>query len=297
MKLLIRLCGFSVLILLINCENQKLLIEESSSNLENSVNEILKENSTFETKTLTILSAESSKNSKSKILLHRLENFKVRQASFENFQNNRSQTRFRFSIFIIETFDDFVKIYQKITHENFKLNKYFLIVLTGKKITKSKEIFDLLWKIQIFNVNIMFEDENGEILVETFLPFKSGNCNDTTPKIINKFKNGKFEKIENFFPENMKNLHKCTVKTLIWHSSPYTNFKLLPNGTFHRSGREIILINALAESLNFTIKFLHVGEEKNLPFNETYEVAFLKLYNNVNCDYRLVVDGKAMERF
>jgi hypothetical protein len=89
--------------------------------------------------------------------------------------------------------------------DKFRTTGLYVIAMIGKEI---KEIFSLLWQLQIFNVNAMFENENGEILVKTFLPFSRGNCNNTKPILINRFKDGKFENgIENFFPEKMKNLH------------------------------------------------------------------------------------------
>ena len=38
------------------------------------------------------------------------------------------------------------------------------------EVQEIDEIFKFLWKLQIFNVNVMFKSENGKNLVKTFMP-------------------------------------------------------------------------------------------------------------------------------
>jgi hypothetical protein len=166
---------------------------------------------------------------------------------------NRKKLR---SIFVIETFEDFMEIYEKlILSKQFKFSGFFIIVMINGEIKEIEEIFSLLWQLQIFNVNAMFENENGEILVKTTLPFSRGNCNSTKPILINRFKNGKFENgIENFFPEKMKNLHGCEVKVTVSNESkPLVNVEYFDNGKFELSGQDIDLIKTISKSLNFKI--------------------------------------------
>jgi hypothetical protein len=181
----------------------------------------------------------------------------------KQFENQRRQN----CVFVIKSFKDFQNLQQQLTATKFKFNGYFLIVSIDGEIQEIKEIFSLLWKLQIFNVNAIFEDANGEILVKTFLPFSLGNCNNTKPILINRFKNGKFENgLENFFPNKMNNLHGCKIKVSTTNSSELVGkIKVLPNGEIKFSGRDMKLIYAISISLNFKINFTYIG-----PFGYFY---------------------------
>lgn len=75
-------------------------------------------------------------------------------------------------------------------------------ILVDGEIAQIERIFELLWNKQIFNAIVMHEEGNGRISVKTFLPFKPGKCNDTSPVLINEFKNGNFSD-GNIFPDKM----------------------------------------------------------------------------------------------
>jgi hypothetical protein len=170
------------------------------------------------------------------------------------------------NILVLRSFSEFKEIYSKVTPEIFKLNgfyPYYMFVLFNGEIVEVQEMFNLLWKLQMFNVNVIFENENGEFLVQTFKPFNDQNCNDTTPITINKFKDGKFiNSIEDFFPNKMNNLHNCPVQVAISEESkPLIVIKTLENGTKLFTGRDIQLLNSLSKSLSFRINYTFIGEE------------------------------------
>jgi hypothetical protein len=170
------------------------------------------------------------------------------------------------NVFLIRDFRGFMEIYQKLTPENFKLNGFYpsyQIWLLDGKIDGIEEIFKLMWRIQVYNVNVMFEDEKGEVLVQTFHPFSDGFCGDTTVKTINKFKDGRFEKnLETLFVDKMENLHGCPVRVAIADDiEPHVVVKESSDGSKTFSGRDVDLINALAKMINFTVNITFVGSE------------------------------------
>lgn len=61
------------------------------------------------------------------------------------------------SIFIIDSFEGFLQIYQQIAPQIFRFFGLFLVVLVNGEITENEQIFELLWRIQIYNVNVVFE--------------------------------------------------------------------------------------------------------------------------------------------
>jgi hypothetical protein len=83
------------------------------------------------------------------------------------------------AIMIIHNFSNFIDLIGKITSQSHKLNGLFLFVLVNGRIPEIQEIFNLLWKKQLYNVNIIYKDNNSEILVETFIPFSPKSCNNT----------------------------------------------------------------------------------------------------------------------
>jgi hypothetical protein len=186
--------------------------------------------------------------------------FALRIVSFKSVVPTKRRPR-HVSLFLIHNFKDFVQIYQKLTPENFKLNGFYpsyQILLLNGKIDEIEEIFKLMWRIQVYNVNVMFENENGEILVQTFHPFSDGSCGDTTVKTINRFKDGKFENpLETLFEDKMKNLHGCPIKVAIANDVPP---HVIIEGE-HVYGRDIDLINALASFINFTTNIAFVGSD------------------------------------
>jgi hypothetical protein len=152
-----------------------------------------------------------------------------------------------------------MEIYWKMTQENFKLSGLytsFYIWLLDGRIKEVPEMFNLLWRIQVVNVNVMYENDRGEVFVETFEPFNNRSCGDTTSKVVNKFENGKFDKnFDELATDKVKNLQGCPVRVAIANDIPFTEMEQ------SRQGRDIKVINALAGILNFTVNYTFVGPE------------------------------------
>lgn len=173
-------------------------------------------------------------------------------------------SQWRSNIFIIRDLSDLQEFHGRIRPEIFTFNGYFLVVLVGKDIVNIQDIFELFWRLEIYMVNVIYENDQGTIIVETFMPLSKNNCNDTTPVLINEYTNGKFSKLidEDFFPRKMRNLNKCPIRVSIANNSEPNIFaKIQPNGSYQLSGRDIDLINALAQSMNFSINYTYIGDD------------------------------------
>lgn len=178
--------------------------------------------------------------------------------------------RKRFSVILISTFEGFLQTYERIKPEYFWFNGFYLIVLANGEFAEVETIFKLLWTNQIYNADILLEDENGKVLIKTFFPFRAASCDDTTPMTINQFIDGKFVNSANFFPNKMDNLQGCPIKASVSNNSePAVFAQKLSNGSDDLSGRDIELVHTLAETLNFKIEFSFVGEEGYLLENGT----------------------------
>lgn len=182
----------------------------------------------------------------------------------------------RSSLFLVEVFEDFLHLSTMISPKAFLFRGLYLIILINGEIPEIENIFKFFWNLQIYNVNVMFEDKNGEVLVKTFMPFSEGRCDDISPVLINKFVKGKFErKMKRFFPEKMSNLHGCPIRVATSNNAePYVFAQLLPSGTYSLRGRDISLMKTLSECLNFKIDFVFVGDEGLLLENGTATGSF-----------------------
>lgn len=171
--------------------------------------------------------------------------------------------RRRLVVLPIATFKDFMTFHGIISPINFWLNGFYVIVLVNGEILEVEKIFELIWKHQIYNINIVFDAGDGGIMIKTFIPFHSEMCNDTTARLINVFRNGSFTNdSEDFFKAKMRNLHNCSIRVAISNNSePAVITQTKPDGTYRLSGSNINIIQVISESLNFSINYTYLGLE------------------------------------
>lgn len=171
----------------------------------------------------------------------------------------------RCSIFLIESFTDFVGIYTKVSNEFFKPNGFYLVVLISGIIPEIDKIFELMLEKQMFNVEAVFEDEDHRVVFKSFMPFKAGSCNQVKPiitKAVDPSTNSLSSEVKKIFPNKLRNLHGCPIRISISNDSePFIFATRLNNGSYKLSGGDITLINALAENLNFKINYTYIGPE------------------------------------
>lgn len=186
------------------------------------------------------------------------------------------------TIFVGETYRDFLKSFSKHSLKSFKLNGLFLIVSINGEIPEILKFFEILWKLHFFNVNFIFEETNEKISVKTFMPFSNRNWNNTKPILINEFKGGKFKnETKNFFPDKMKNLHNRPIRVAVAaFSKPYVIEEFLPDESYRFSGLDISLIETLSESLNFKIDYTFFKSVGYIYENGSATESFKALLNN-----------------
>ncbi|XP_070508142.1 ionotropic receptor 21a-like [Chironomus tepperi] len=184
--------------------------------------------------------------------------FRVRQQLIDHVKQLSTKTPRRFALITMRTFEDFKKFLAKINPDNFDYQGHFILVLIHGSIPEIQEIFDNLWKLQVYNVIVIFEDDHEHLSVVTFFPFRSStDCSNTTPVLINEFINGTFTRdLTNIFPNKMENLQQCKVRVATSdHLPPHIYTKTMIDGSKRLAGRDFELINALSETLNFKIVF------------------------------------------
>lgn len=190
------------------------------------------------------------------------------------------QDRKRQLMFVVmERFSQFLKLHSDISPRTFKLNGFVVIILVKGKIPEIQEMFKFFRKLQIYNINVVFEDENGSVKVETFIPFIELKCDNTKPVIINEFKSGEFiQGTENLFTERTENLHNCPIRVATSNdSAPSILAHRFKNGTYRLNGRDIKLLITLSELIRFSINYTFIGPEGFFLSNGSSEGPFRAL--------------------
>lgn len=202
--------------------------------------------------------------------------FRVETASKLHISKKRQRN---FSIFLLNSLESFEIIHSKILPNRFKLDGYFVFVYLEGLFEGHHRVFEMMWEIGCSNVISIFVGESGDVEVQTFMPFQEGKCFDTSPVVINNFKDGKFSSAE-FFPQKLFNLHKCQVRVSTSNNSePFVFVESSKNGSTRLSGRDIDLVTSLSEALNFQINFAYHGIEGYFYANGTAEGTLQQLLN------------------
>jgi Ligated ion channel L-glutamate- and glycine-binding site len=205
-------------------------------------------------------------------------------ATESNESNSTASHREKCIVIFVSTCSGFMEMHKKFSTHLFNHHSTFLVVLMDESYVDERnkivKIFDILWQANVHKVNAMFKDEKG-VSVVTFFPFQRHNCRDISPKVINNFLNGTFvNSTRDFFPTKMLNLEKCPVNVSTSNNTePYIFATKYINDSYDLRGRDITLLNTLAEALNFEINYVYIGREGVLLENGTTTGALKRVVN------------------
>jgi hypothetical protein len=161
-----------------------------------------------------------------------------------------SNRRRFFVLILIDDFASFTRIYEQMHIDKFYFNGFFVVCFPRATSTEMTKIFDMLWKIFVYNVVII--DETADVF--TFLPFgKPGNCSDVTPVKVNSYKGNWTSEI--FFPRKFTNLNKCLIKCGAFSLAPAIIITRHNDGSVALSGFDVDTFNELMKSINAAVKY------------------------------------------
>jgi Ligated ion channel L-glutamate- and glycine-binding site len=153
------------------------------------------------------------------------------------------------NIILLDDFYSFCILETKINLESY--HGLYIFLLVNGKIEEIENIFIALWKKNIYNVIVVYEEKDS-VKVVTFLPFEGSKCGDTTPKMVGEFRNGQFlGNFQSIFPEKFKDLHECPIKVVTFEEPLSVVKEKKPDGNFKFSGIDVDLLDLLANILNF----------------------------------------------
>ncbi|CRK90108.1 CLUMA_CG003826, isoform A [Clunio marinus] len=113
------------------------------------------------------------------------------------------------------------------------------------------------------------------------MPFTKKNCHNTSPLLVNEFKNKKFSKsVKDFFPNKFGNLHGCEIRAAISdESEPAVFVAHTKHNKLKVSGRDIRLLQGLSEVMKFSLNFTYVGHSGYFFANGTSKGPLKALLN------------------
>lgn len=119
-------------------------------------------------------------------------------------------------VLIVDSYENFSETFKKIMNENNSMDADFLIVVKKFHLKGVSKIFEVFWKLNIFNVNLIHQNQNGIIEMWSFYPLSAESCNNFEPFAINWFdKHSNEWSRKVLFPQKFKNFFQCAVRAVI----------------------------------------------------------------------------------
>ena len=168
-------------------------------------------------------------------------------ADTEYTNNNITDMRLSY-VLIADKFEDVNKFFSCFSSKIFDVRGYFLIVVLTRFEQKDiAELYQMIWKAQIFNLNIVHAEER-EVFSTMFVPFRENSCYG---KLTNEtFVRRKFvSDLEKIFPSMITDLKNCPIRVTTFENSRYVMKK---GGKL--SGRDYDLIKTIAKTLRFKLE-------------------------------------------
>lgn len=192
------------------------------------------------------------------------------------------------SIFVVDSYESFRKIFIKMNLEMFDYEGYYLIVFTARVandlIHALEKILKDCWSYNIVNSNILFRnpDDHNESLILTFFPWGDDYCDKVRPVYLDGYKSNKSNEGLDFFPDKTRNFHLCPLKIATYETQPFMKLTELGNNSYDISGLEGNMVKRLAEIMNFTIELVIVPERWGSTYpNGTVTGAIKLVHENI----------------
>ncbi|CAG9805377.1 unnamed protein product [Chironomus riparius] len=209
--------------------------------------------------------------------IHETSRFEMIHAAFEAESVRICYNDFSFvnqnrnSAILIDNIKVFRETENRINAKVFKSMGLHIVILLDGNFDDVHEIFENFWIKSIFNI-IALMNNNGTLLL-SFEPFADPqNCGDTSPKVINRFLNGKFVDKLNL-KKTFDNMNRCPITVTTFVDPVAIMKESFANGSFILRGHEVQMIKTISKMLNFTL---------NLKFREGLQQWGI-VYENGTC--------------
>jgi len=167
-----------------------------------------------------------------------------------------SPKQYRFSVILVDNMKVFRKSDKFIDAKTFHYSGYHIIIMLNATLNEVQEIFTHFWTKNIYNVFVLLNIHKESLLL-TFEPFENiENCGNTSAKVVNSFKNGKFTKKIGPW-KKFQNMNRCPITVTTYANNVAVFKRTLPDGSSFLHGYEYEMIQHIAETLNFTLDLVY----------------------------------------
>lgn len=208
-----------------------------------------------EIKTLNIISATKTHDYESdfvrQVLLNYKGEFTVRLDNYKRITNIKNWKK-KYNVILLESIEMFRIFDKSIKREVFNFKGFYIFTLIAEeKIDQIQEIFDTLWKKNIYNIYVIYTIGDA-IEVATFMPFGVSSCHNTAPRVVVRYQNGSiFKSSDSNSADKFKNLFNCPIIISTFDDHFSVIRTKAKNGTYELSGFDLDLVNELSKALNF----------------------------------------------
>lgn len=252
----IRILVFLLSVLkIILCHKFLFSIEHKNDKLLEALGDTIKKTFSQEMKTLNVISATKDKDYENDFVRQVLFNYKgeftVRLDNYNRITNIKNWKK-KYNVILLGSIEIFRTFDKSIKREVFNFKGFYIFALMAKeKINEIQEIFDTLWKKNIYNIYVIYAIGDA-IEVATFMPFGVSSCHNTAPRVVARYQNDSFVQSTDLnFADKFKNLFKCPIIISTFDDHFSVIRTKAKNGTYKLSGFDLDLVKELSKALNF----------------------------------------------
>ncbi|XP_029405731.2 uncharacterized protein LOC115066099 [Bactrocera dorsalis] len=184
-----------------------------------------------------------------------------------------------YNVLLVDSAASLNSLYTEFAKYHLYTNGYFVIVLhtfdSAHYYDVLFEIFELNWFLGIIDANVLVYALTNLSLLYNIHPFNEFHCKGLAPTISNRFTNSRWWHT-NFYPDKLADLHGCALVCATWEEMPYRSLQEQSGEVGALAGIEGKLLEYLAMTLNFSLKFRllddyessHTLDKKGVVFKE-----------------------------
>ncbi|XP_035796223.1 uncharacterized protein LOC118468965 [Anopheles albimanus] len=160
------------------------------------------------------------------------------------------------NVFLANDYDSLMLLTQTIGMGRYDVYGFYIIVIKNQLPDehKMKELFTELWSMGIINTVLIVPINEQDYRVYDYNPYDRSFCGEPQVKLLDRYQNGRWNNVETWFRNSLKNLNGCTLRVGTLDGKPFT-MKQSVNSSITFVGLEVEIAEAIAERLNFSMKF------------------------------------------
>lgn len=170
------------------------------------------------------------------------------------------------------------------------MRQKFLVVVTEPSPNKTKtldEIFTILWKNGLVDSHVLIQKDNSWLLY-AFKPYQS-DCSSLAHVKIASFTLSNYTEnitlsFEELYPLKLQNFNKCPLRVTVNNIQPFAMHHITNNGNISFSGIEIVMIEQIAKTFNFSIIYKTSLQDRGLMLENGTATGNLNLIKTGQAD-------------